>query len=136
LIGRSKTAAEAVKELAAENPGVLNRYFAGVRVPGGPTSLFSLAPNPLLDRLAALPIVVPFHNIIGYRGLNGGTRSSDVVVPYSSSHLAGAESEKIVPADHTVFLNEAAVFEIKRILEENLARDISKSGRLGVVRSN
>lgn len=125
-----------MKELAAENPGVLNRYFAGVRVPGGPTSLFSLAPNPLLDRLAALPIVVPFHNIIGYRGLNGGTRSSDGVVPYSSSHLAGAESEKIVPADHTVFLNEAAVFEIKRILEENLARDISKSGRLGVVRSN
>ena len=136
LIGRSKTAAEAVKELAAENPGVLNRYFAGVRVRGGPTSLFSLGPNPLLDRLAALPMVVPFHNIMGDRGLNGGTRSSDGVVPYSSSHLAGAESEKVVPAGHTVFLNEAAVFEIKRILEENLARDISKSGRLGVVRSN
>jgi len=53
LIGPSKTAAEAVKELAAENPGVLNRYFAGVRVRGGPTSLFSLAPNPLLDRSEA-----------------------------------------------------------------------------------
>jgi len=43
-------------------------------------------------------------------------------VAYSSSHLDGAESEKIVPAGHTLFSNEAAVLEIKRILEENLAR--------------
>jgi len=50
-----------------------------------------------------LRIVVPFHNIIGDRGLNGGTRSSDGVVPYSSSRLAGAESEKIVPVGHTFF---------------------------------
>jgi len=130
LIRHSKAAAEAVKELAAENPGVLNRYFSRVNVRGGPTSLFSLAPNPLLDRLASLPIRVPYHSIIGDRGLDGGTRSSDGVVAYSSSHLAGAESEKIVPAGHTLFSNEAAVLEIKRILEENVARNISKSGRL------
>jgi hypothetical protein len=103
---------------------------------GGPTSLFSLAPNPLLDRLASLPIRVPYYSIIGDRGLDGGTRSSDGVVAYSSSHLAGAESEKIVPAGHTLISNEAAVLEIKRILEKNLARDISKPGRLGLVRSN
>jgi hypothetical protein len=107
LIGRSKTAAEALKELAAENPGVLNHYFASVSARGGPTSLFSLAPNPLLDRLAALPIAVPFHSIIGDRGLNGGTRSSDGVVAYSSSHLAGAESEKIVPAGHDRFFERS-----------------------------
>jgi hypothetical protein len=47
LIRRFKNAAEAMKELAAEDPGVLNRYFASVR--GGPTSLFSLAPNALLN---------------------------------------------------------------------------------------
>ena len=46
--------------------------------------------------------------------------SSDGVVPYSSSHLAGAESEKIVAAGHLVFSNDAAVIEIKRILGENL----------------
>ena len=124
LIGRSKTVAEALNELTAEDPGVLNRYFTGVSVRGGPTSLFSLAPNPLLDRLAALRIEVPFHSIIGDRGFDGGTRSSDGIVSYGSSHLAGAESEKIVPAGHTLFSNEAAVLEIKRILEENLARDI------------
>ena len=136
VIRHSKATAEAVKELAAENPGVLNPYFARVNVRGGPTSLFSLAPNPLLDRLASLPIRVPYHSIIGDRGLGGGTRSSDGVVAYSSSHLPGAESEKIVPAGHTLFSNEATVLEIKRILEKNLGREISKSGRLGVVKSN
>ena len=59
---------------------------------------------------------------MGDRGFGGGTRSSDGVVAYNSSHLDGAESEKIVPAGHVVFSNEAAVLEIKRILEENLAR--------------
>lgn len=72
----------------------------------------------------------------GDRGLGGGTGSSDGVVAYSSSHLTGAESEKILPAGHAVFANEAAVLEIKRILEENLEREISESGRLGAVRSN
>ena len=122
LIRHSKTAAQAMKELATEYPGVLSPYFVRVNARGGPTSLFSLAPNPLLNAMAALPIRVPFHNIIGDRGLGGGSRSSDGVVPYSSSHLGGAESEKIVPAGHDVFLNEATVFEIKRILKENLER--------------
>ena len=132
LIRHSQTVAQALKEFAANNPGVLNRYFARVSARGGPTSLFSLAPNPLLDSLAALTIVVPFHSIIGDRGLGGGPESSDGVVSYRSSHLAGAESEKIVPAGHTVFSNELTVLEIKRILEENLKTerkrpDISKA---------
>lgn len=122
LIRRSRTATEAMEELAAEHPGVLNRYFARVSLRGGATGLLSLAPNPLLDRLAALQIAVPFHSIIGDRGLDGGTRSSDGIVSYGSSHLDGAESEKIVPAGHTLFSNEASVLEIKRILEENIAR--------------
>lgn len=126
LIRRSKIIAAALREFAAENPGVLNRYFAGVSVRGGPTSLFSLAPNPLLDALAGLPITVPFHSIIGDRGFGGGAHSSDGVVPYLSSHLAGAESEKIVPAGHTVFSNELAVLEIKRILDENLKSPSSR----------
>jgi pimeloyl-ACP methyl ester carboxylesterase len=121
IIRHSKSPAEAIKELAANNPGVLNPYYAGVNVRGGPTSLYSLAPNPLLDRLAALPIKVPFHSVMGDRGYGGGTASSDGVVPYSSSHLDGAESEKIVPAGHTVFANELTILEIKRILDENLA---------------
>jgi pimeloyl-ACP methyl ester carboxylesterase len=128
IIQHSKTVAEALREFNEQNPGVLNRYFERVSVRGGPTSLFSLAPNPLLDSLAGLPILVPFHSIIGDRGLDGGTHSSDGVVSYRSSHLAGAESEKIVPTGHNVFSNEVAVLEIKRILEENLLAKIPSNG--------
>jgi pimeloyl-ACP methyl ester carboxylesterase len=125
LIRHSKSPAQAMKELAAENPGVLSPYFARVNVRGGPTSLFSLAPNPLLDGLASLPIRVPFHSIIGNRGIDDGPQSSDGLVSYRSSHLEGAESEKIVPAGHTLLSNPATVAEIKRILEENLVRNTS-----------
>jgi pimeloyl-ACP methyl ester carboxylesterase len=120
LIRHPKTPAHAMKELAAQYPGILDPYFARINVRGGPTSLFSLAPNPLLDGLAGLPIKVPFHSIIGNLGEDDGVDSSDGVVPYYSSHLEGAESETIIPAGHDLITNPATISEIKRILEENL----------------
>ena len=95
LIRHSRSPAGAMKELAIEYPDILNPYFAGVNARGGPTSLFSLAPSPLLNALAALPIQVPFHSIIGNRGIDDGPESSDGIVSYGSSHLQRAESEKI-----------------------------------------
>src|SRR5438874_4317808 len=47
---------------------------------------------------------------------HGGEHSSDGVVPYSSSHLAGASSEVIVPAGHRTYENREAIEEVKRIL--------------------
>jgi pimeloyl-ACP methyl ester carboxylesterase len=120
LIRHSQNPAQTIRKLAAQYPGILSPYFARVNVRGGPTSLFWLAPNPLLSRLAALPIKVPFHSIIGNRGIDKGVDSSDGVVPYRSSHLEGAESERIVPAGHDLISNPATVAEIKRILEENV----------------
>jgi pimeloyl-ACP methyl ester carboxylesterase len=120
LIRHSKSPAQAMKELAAQYPGILSPYFARVNARGGPTSLFWLAPNPLVSRLAELPIKVPFHSIIGNRGIDEGPDSSDGIVAYRSSHLEGAESEKIVPASHNLIANPATVAEIKRILEENI----------------
>jgi hypothetical protein len=43
-------------------------------------------------------------------------RSSDGVVPYTSSHLDTALSERIVPADHGAYRHPDAVEEIRRIL--------------------
>ena len=123
LIEHSKSPAQAMKELATEYPGILDPYFARENARGGPTSLFWLAPNPLLDSLAALPIKVPFHSIIGNRGMDEGINSTDGIVDYKSSHLEEAESEKIVPAGHNLIANPATVAEIKRILEVNIARN-------------
>jgi pimeloyl-ACP methyl ester carboxylesterase len=120
LIRRSRGPASLLKEFQTEYRGTLNPYFARVSTLG-PTSLISLEPNPILDSLANLPIKVPFNSIIGHLGDNGLADSSDGVVDYQSSHLDGAESEKIVPTGHAqVLTHPETVAEIKRILEENI----------------
>jgi hypothetical protein len=86
-----------------------------------PTSVQGLSPNsPLLRALAQLRIQVPHHSIIGDRGRGDTPNSSDGVVPYWSSHLASAESEKIVPTGHEAMTNPQAAAEIRRILLLNL----------------
>lgn len=46
--------------------------------------------------------------------------SSDGIVPYSSAHLAGAESEKIITSGHSVQQSAAAILEIQRILRKDI----------------
>lgn len=83
-------------------------------------SIDSLSPRqPTLHILAALPFAkgVTVHSIIGDRGKPGPLESSsDGVVPYTSSHIEAATSEKIVPAGHGAFRHPDAIAEIRRIL--------------------
>jgi hypothetical protein len=82
-----------------------------------PTSIQGLSPDsPLLHALDRLPIEALHHSIIGDRGRGDTPNSSDGVVPYWSSHLSSAESEKIVPAGHGAMADPEAVAEIRRIL--------------------
>ncbi len=60
---------------------------------------------------------VPYDTIIGDRGRGDSPNSSDGVVPYWSSHLKGAESEHIVPSDHSAHQNPQAIAEVLRILK-------------------
>ncbi len=89
-----------MKELAAEYPGILviPTSLELTRVVAH-ESVF-IAPNPLLNGLADLPIKVPFHSIIGHLGPDEGPHSTDGLVEYYSAHLEGAESEKRIPAGH------------------------------------
>jgi pimeloyl-ACP methyl ester carboxylesterase len=122
IIQPSKAPTRVLKDLAAQNPGVLDPYYARISESGGPTSLVSIAPNPLLNALVKLPIKVPFHSIIGHIGPIAGPGSTDGLVTYNSAHLDGAESEKIVPSGHYLMDHPETVAEIKRILDENIAR--------------
>jgi hypothetical protein len=88
-----------------------------------PTSIKGLSPqNPMIQALAGVAIDrgVPFHSIIGDRGLGDGEQGSDGVVPYKSSHLEGAESELIVPSDHAATAHPLTVLEVERILRLHL----------------
>ncbi|NMY13004.1 alpha/beta hydrolase [Pseudomonas veronii] len=79
--------------------------------------------DPFVMAAADLPISqkVRYHSIIGnYTPSIALTLSDDGVVPYSSSHLPGAQSEKIVASGHSVQETPEAIIEIRRILQQHL----------------
>ncbi len=84
----------------------------------GMTSVQNLSPrHPFFEALEERPILVPYHSIIGNRGSKGDlARSSDGVVPYTSSHLEGASSELVVPYSHGCVEKPEVVAEVNRIL--------------------
>ena len=87
-------------------------------------SISNLSDQDPFVRLAAnLPISdkVPYHSIIGNDtpDLNLA-QSSDGVVPYKSSHLAGAQSEKVIRSWHSVQETPEAIVEVRRILHTHL----------------
>jgi pimeloyl-ACP methyl ester carboxylesterase len=89
-----------------------------------PNSVDTLEPNDrFVEAVNKLPITpgIPYHSIIGDRGRGDTPNSSDGIVPYWSSHLAGARSELIVNADHGAQYNPQAIREVERILKANLA---------------
>jgi len=71
-------------------------------------ALEALSPeNTAFQTLDSLKIRVPFHSIIG---------SHDELVDYSSSHLEGAKSERIVKSLHGAHWTQQASDEVRRIL--------------------
>ena len=101
-----------------EDPGVM-------KLKRMPNSIDTLSPNdPFVKSINTLPLAkgVPYHSIIGDRGRGDTPNSSDGVVPYWSSHVAGAKSEKIVPSDHGANQNREAIAEVIRILKEHIAK--------------
>ena len=88
-----------------------------------PTGIDSLRPdNPALIIMAEQPIAsnITFHSIIGNKDAAGISGGSDGVVSYESSHLDGAESEKIVHSGHGAQSKPQTIFEVSRILHEHL----------------
>ena len=80
----------------------------------------------------------PFHSIVGNAGRWNVPlkESSDGVVPYWSSHLDGALSEKIVHAiNTTAFQNPEAITEMKRILISTLKRALSNRSLSSIVKT-
>jgi hypothetical protein len=103
-----------------------------------PNSVDTLEPNDrFVEAVDKLPITpgIPYHSIMGDRGRGDTPNSSDGIVPYWSSHLAGAKSELIVNSGHGAQYNPEAIAEVKRILRMNSesarnARRLSRSKRV------
>lgn len=87
----------------------------------GLRSVDMLSPeHPYFAALERCKITVPCHSIIGDRGKGPGPKCSDGVVPYWSSHLDFAASEKIVPHWHGCVEKPETVAEVLRILRLHL----------------
>ncbi|MEO8613678.1 MAG: hypothetical protein ABI600_00935 [Luteolibacter sp.] len=102
---------------------VLTADAASLQLDRAPNSIDTLAPNNRFVReVNKLPIApgVTYHSIMGDRGKGNTPNSSDGVVPYWSSHLDGAASEKIVPSGHGAHENQEGIEEVRRILNENV----------------
>jgi pimeloyl-ACP methyl ester carboxylesterase len=109
---------------------VMTLDSAAVNFQRMPNSVDTLSPdNRFVKAIDQLPIApgIPYHSIMGDRG-KGGNRdrtkpvSSDGIVPYWSSHMEGAESELIVPSNHSAHQNPQAIDEVRRILRKHVGR--------------
>jgi len=106
--------------LASANPGAMMpgaaKFYAGGRF----SAVRTLSPkSTALIALSQLPIEVPFYSIIGQQHPGTKERGSDGVVPYWSSHLEGAASERIVRGGHGVIDNAEAIDEVIQILHRS-----------------
>ncbi|WP_367872767.1 esterase/lipase family protein [Luteolibacter sp. Populi] len=101
---------------------------AALQLNRAPNSIDTLSPeNPFVREVNKLPIApgITYHSIMGDRGKGGNKDhtppvSTDGFVPYWSSHLDGAASEKIVPSHHSAHQNPEGIAEVMRILKLNL----------------
>ena len=85
-----------------------------------PTSVDSLSEhNDFVMAVQKLPLSpgIPHHTIAGDRGKGNAPKSSDGLVPYWSSHLPDAVSEKIVPSHHPAHQHPQGIEEVLRILK-------------------
>jgi len=91
-------------------------------VSGIPTSIDNMNPNDRFIRgLSAIRIAdgVVANSIVGVEGGGPPAEGGDGVVKYSSAHIDGVESEKIVHSAHSMQGNPETIQEVKRILREH-----------------
>ena len=118
--------------LTLQRKGLLLGPMTGV-----PTSIDNMNPNNRFIRaLSEIHVAdgVTTHSIIGVEGSGPPAEGGDGVVKYSSAHIDGVASEKIVHSGHSMQGNPETIQEVKRILMEH-AEFVASSSRTGVVSS-
>ncbi len=119
LISESDHIHDLLTQLVRSNPDDLDsRRFRRF-----PTSIETLGTDsPMLTALLEMKPRpgVEFHSIMGTIRPGGVADSTDGVVPWRSSHIAGVRSELVVRSDHGVQESPEAILEVRRILLEHL----------------
>ncbi len=122
LIRLPLTAVNLTTQILTLNADAINPELQKFKTLGG-RSVQTLSPrHPYFKALEARPILVPYHTVLGDRAKGDSPNSSDGIVPYSSSHLEGAQSQVIVPGPHSCTDYPQTVEEIRRILRLHLKK--------------
>jgi pimeloyl-ACP methyl ester carboxylesterase len=121
VLNRFREIAQILIDPGSANPVSLTRSF---------NSIDNLSHHdPFIQIAAELPISsrVRYHSIIGNDTPKVSlSDSSDGVVPYTSSHLEGVESEKVISSGHSVQEMPEAIIEIRRIMHLHLKESDKK----------
>jgi len=89
-----------------------------------PTAVDNMSPrSAFVKALSESPIApgVEAHSIIAVEGRGDLRRLNDGVVRYTSAHLDGVASEKVVQSAHSLQAQPDTIREVRRILREHLA---------------
>jgi hypothetical protein len=100
--------------LTLQRQGAFLSPFTGI-----PTAITNMNPNNrFIKVLSAIPIAdgVVAHSIIAVEGDGPPEEGDDGVVKYSSAHIDGVASEKIVRSSHSTQGHPETIQEVKRIL--------------------
>ncbi len=111
---------KALLDIGRDAVDLVNFQQGDLRVKYFPDSVDTLAPNSrFVKAINQVPITagIPHHVIAGDRGRGDAPESSDGVVPYWSTHMETAHSEKIVPSGHGSHQHPEGISEVSRILK-------------------
>ena len=91
------------------------------QIQNGPSDLSKKSEFTQLTQNAKIVSGLPYHSIMGNN--KGDVPKSDIsdgIVTYSSAHLDGAVSEKIIEGGHSIQEKPEAILELRRILRLHL----------------
>ena len=118
-----KTSMDLLKNVVTKPLTLARQGDTAYKIDHVPTGIEALSPgNPMFAVLDQIPIEngIPYHSIIGNTEAANTPGGTDGVVPYESSHLEGAASEKIVLSGHSAHNHPLAILEVHRILMQHL----------------
>jgi pimeloyl-ACP methyl ester carboxylesterase len=125
VLGRFTEVAKLLVDPGSANPVSLTRPF---------NSIDNLSSHdPFIGAVADIPVSsrVRYHSIIGCNTPDLPlSDSSDGIVPYTSAHLDGADSEQVIQSGHSVQETPEAIIEIRRIMHLHLNSSDKKPIRM------
>lgn len=132
LVHLPGTLATAMADIATKEKEALKPNTDKFSLGSGLGSGFGMRPdNPLMIELANIPVAkgVGAHSIIAVEGTGLAEEGDDGVVKYTSAHLDGVESEKVVNSSHSTQSNPETIEEVRRILLLHAAENCGRTVR-------